>query len=92
MSKIIAIIPLLLGLTACSEVIDRLLYYPHAHPHRHIVKKHYAPLPPQPEVQAPHARTETHDEMVERVHREAAQRRLEYCNNHPNLAVRIGCN
>jgi hypothetical protein len=35
---------------------------------------------------------ETHDEIVDRVRSEAAKRRQEYCNNHPNLAVRIGCN
>ena len=34
---------------------------------------------------------ETHDERVERAHREVAQRRREYCDNHPNLTVRIGC-
>jgi hypothetical protein len=37
------------------------------------------------------AKPETHDEKVERVRRESAQRRKAYCDSHPNLAVRIGC-
>jgi hypothetical protein len=34
---------------------------------------------------------ETHDETVDRIHRESAQRRKDYCDSHPFLSFRVGC-
>jgi hypothetical protein len=34
---------------------------------------------------------ETHEELIERKRSESERRRKEYCDSHPNLAVRIGC-
>jgi hypothetical protein len=39
----------------------------------------------------PVAKVEEHDEKVERLRHEAMQRKKDYCNAHPNLAIRIGC-
>jgi hypothetical protein len=39
----------------------------------------------------PSTHIETHDEKVDRLRRESAQRRKEYCDSHPNLSIRIGC-
>ncbi len=46
-----------------------------------------------PKVVAPpvQSKAETHDEMVERIRRESLRRRKEYCDSHPNLTIRIGC-
>ncbi len=52
---------------------------------RHRVE---APKGVAPPVQS---KAETHDEMVARVRADAARRRREYCDSHPNLTVRIGC-
>jgi hypothetical protein len=71
---------LLLGLTACSGEFDWTQHRRH-----HRMRVEHIPEPVAPE------KTETHDEMVDRVHRESMQRRKEYCDRHPNLSVRIGC-
>jgi hypothetical protein len=82
----LCIVIVLLGLSACSESVDYLYYLNHPrHHHRHVLKREYVPAP----LEAP--APETHDEKVERVHRESAQRRKAYCDSHPNLAIRIGC-
>jgi len=85
--KTVMIVIAALALAACSESLDYLYHLSHPKHHRHVVKREYVPVPEPP---AP-AKTETHDELVARVHRESAQRRKDYCDSHPNLSLRIGC-
>jgi hypothetical protein len=60
---------------------DKVAYLEH-----HQVGQDAKPINP-----APASRAETHDEVVERARSESMRRRKEYCDSHPNLTVRIGC-
>jgi hypothetical protein len=71
----------LLVLSACSD--------------SRVLQRHHRHARPQPTAEAvvptEKPRAETHDELVARIHRESMQRRKDYCDSHPNLSVRIGC-
>ena len=79
MLRAVALLALLLG--SCAD-IHRLLHPPR--PHRVHAR------PPPAAVEVPSA-PETHDQLVARKRAEANQRRHDWCDAHPGLTVRTGC-
>ena len=79
----LALAALALLLAGCDDIHHMLATHPRPHPHRVHAR-------PPAEAAAP-VEPETHEQLVARKRTEADARRRDWCDAHPGLTVRTGC-
>jgi hypothetical protein len=83
-ARILTMAVIAVSLAGCDDV-HHMLNARYTRPHWHARQ-----LPPA-KAEPVKPSVETHDAMVDRVHRESAERRKAYCDSHRDLSIRLGC-